>query len=249
MSERPSASKGRFWIVTLAALIALAATVSLGFWQLGRAQDKLALQAAINERLAMPPMTSDALVRPLPEILHRTVVLRGTWLPDFTVFLDNRQMQGKPGFYVITPLRLEGTGQPVLVERGWAQRNFIDRTQLPPVATPSGIVEIRGRVAPPPAKLYEFEGAPRGAIRQNLDLAQFRSETGLDLPDLAVQQSGAASEGLLRNWPQPAVGVEKHYGYLFQWWALALVIAILYAWFQFIAPRRRQRPDRQSRHA
>ncbi len=249
VSETPSTSRGRFWIVTASALVAISVTTSLGFWQLGRAQDKLALQAAIDERLAMPPMTADALARPLPEVLHRSVVLRGTWLPAFTVFLDNRQMQGRPGFYVITPLSLEGTGKPVLVERGWAQRNFLDRTQLPPVETPAGVVEIRGRVAPPPAKLYEFDTAPRGAIRQNLDLVLFRSETGLDLPDLALQQSGDASEGLLRNWPQPATGVEKHYGYLFQWWALALVIAILYVWFQFIAPRRRQRTDRQSRHA
>jgi len=237
-----SARRGRFWLVTLAAAVGIAATLALGFWQLGRAGDKLALQAAIDQRRALPALSAAALEGPLADMLHRSIVLRGTWLPQHTVFLDNRQMQGKPGFYVLTPLKLEGSGKPVLIERGWAQRNFVDRTRLPPVDTPDSVVEVRGRLAPPPAKLYEFDRADQGAIRQNLDLARFRSETGLPLPELAVQQSGEPSEGLLRNWPQPATGVEKHYGYAFQWWALALVIAILYAWFQFIAPRRQARP-------
>jgi surfeit locus 1 family protein len=148
-------------------------------------------------------------------------------------------MRGKPGFYVVTPLRLERAGSVILVERGWVQRNFVQRDKLPDIITPQGVVELRGRLAPPPAKLYEFAGAERGPIRQNIDLAQFRAETGLALLPLSVQQTGEPSEGLLREWPEPASGVEKHYGYAFQWWALSALIAILYVWFQFIAPRRK----------
>jgi surfeit locus 1 family protein len=148
-------------------------------------------------------------------------------------------MHGKPGFYVVTPLKLEGSARAVLVQRGWVPRNFEDRVKLPAVETPSGGVEVRGRMAPPPAKLYEFDGAGSGPIRQNLDLARFREETQLDLLELSVLQLGPPSEGLLRDWPQVASGVEKHYGYAFQWWALSALIAVLYAWFQFIAPRRR----------
>ena len=69
-------------------------------------------------------------------------------------------------------------------------------------------------------------------------MAQFRAETGLALLDLSVQQTGEPSEGLLREWPEAASGAAKHYGYAFQWWALSALIAILYVWFQFIAPRR-----------
>jgi surfeit locus 1 family protein len=207
---------------------------------MSRAAQKLALHAAIERRAALPPVGQQELLSAAQpdQLLHRRVVLRGTWAPRHTVFLDNRQMQGKPGFYVVTPLRLEG-GAAVLVERGWVQRNFVDREKLPPIETPPGLVEVRGRLAPPPAKLYEFTGASAGPIRQNLDLARFRAETALPLLDLDVQQAGAASEGLLREWPEPASGVEKHYGYAFQWWALSLLIAILYAWFQFVAPRRK----------
>jgi surfeit locus 1 family protein len=232
-----------FWLVTLAAVAALAVTLALGAWQLGRAHEKLALQASMEERKALPPVGEQALLdaRPSGDSRYRPVVLRGTWLARHTVFLDNRQMNGKTGFYVVTPLRLEGSGRAVLVERGWAQRNFVNREQLPPIDTPPGIVQVRGRMAPPPAKLYEFDGAPSGPIRQNLDLAQWRAEIGLPLLEVGVQQTGETSDGLLRDWPEAASGAGKNYGYAFQWWALSALIAILYVWFQFIAPRRKAR--------
>ena len=231
----------RFWLITAVAVLGFAATLALGAWQMSRAAEKLALHAAIEQRQSLPPVSQHELLtsRDPAQLLHRAAVLRGAWVGDRTVFLDNRQMQAKTGFYVVTPLRLEGSDAVVLVERGWVQRNFLEREKLPPIDTPTGVVELRGRLAPPPAKLYEFAGAAPGPIRQNLDLAQFGAETGLALLELAVQQTGVPSEGLMRDWPRPASGVEKHYGYTFQWWALSALIAILYAWFQFIAPRRR----------
>lgn len=234
-------SRVRSWAIAAAALAGIAVTLALGAWQVDRARQKLDLQAAIEQRKAMAPVDARELLAAAPAtgLVHRPAVLRGTWLGQYTVFLDNRPMHGRPGFFVVTPLRLEGAAAPVLVERGWVPRNFADRAKLPPVETPSGVVEVRGRLAPPPAKLYDFEGAGTGAIRQNLDLAQFRAETGLALLDVAVRQTGAPSEGLLRDWPEVASGAEKNYGYAFQWWALSLLIAILYAWFQFIAPRRK----------
>ena len=237
-------------MATVASVVGIAVTVALGFWQWGRAAEKNALQASIEQRKGMAALDGAALTgtAPLAGMVHRPVALRGRWLPRFTVYLDNRQMQGHPGFYVVTPLQLEGSGVPVLVERGWVQRNFIEREKLPPITTPEGVVDVRGRVAPPPSKLYEFAGAQQGPIRQNLDLAQFRAETGLALPALAVQQEGEASEGLLRDWPQPGSGAERNYGYAFQWWGIASVIAFLYGWFQFIVPRRRSRSQAQ-RHA
>lgn len=235
-------ASARFWLATLAAVAGIGATVSLGAWQLGRAQQKLALQASIEQRKALPPLGQQEVLlagQPLAHIVYRPVVLRGTWVAQRTIFLDNRQMNGKAGFYVVTPLRLEGSSRAVLVERGWAQRNFLEREKLPPIATPPGVIELHGRIAPPPAKLYDFDGAATGLIRQNLDLAQWRAETGLDLLDVAVQQTGEPSDGLLRDWPQAASGAEKNYGYAFQWWAMSGLIAILYVWYQLIAPRRK----------
>lgn len=237
-------TRARFWLATVGAVLGVAITLSLGFWQWGRAAQKLALQAAIDERKSLPALDQGALLATenIASLHHRPVVLRGRWEPRHTVFLDNRQMAGRPGFYVVTPLRLAGSERAVLVQRGWAPRDFVDRERLPAIETPPGEVEVTGRIAPPPAKLYEFADAGRGPIRQNLDLAAFRAETGLALLEGSVQQTGAASQGLQREWPQVATGVDKHYGYAFQWWALSALIALLYAWFQFIALRRKSRP-------
>ena len=148
--------------------------------------------------------------------------------------IDNRQMNGKPGFFVLTPLQIEGSTSVVVVQRGWIPRNFGDRTALPQVQTPAGVVSVQGRIAPPPGRLYEFAGAPAGPIRQNLDLAQYGAELRRPLLDLTVVQTGDTSEGLLRQWGEPATGVDKHYGYAFQWFGLAGLIAILYVWFQIV---------------
>ena len=233
----------RFWIVAIAALVGVSVTVALGFWQMSRAAEKLAWQELVDQRQNLPVVDGASLRQPGVGLasIHRRVVLRGTWLSNYTVFLDNRQMHGKPGFFVLTPLLLEGASVAVLVQRGWAPRNFVDRAVVPVVTTPTGVVSLEGRIAPPPAKLYEFAASTAGAIRQNLDLDQFSREIGQPLTDVTVLQSGPASEGLQRDWPRLQVGVDKHYGYAFQWFALGALIALLYGWFQiakrFIFPR------------
>ncbi len=242
----------RFWLIALAAALAMVVTASLGRWQLSRAAEKLALQTMLDARGQMPAIDSADLVALLAggtantaqAWVHRVVVLEGRWLPEHTVYLDNRQMQGRPGFFVLTPLQLK-VGGVVLVQRGWAPRNFLDRLQLPQVQTPQVDVRVEGRVALAPSRLYEFAGGDRALgssrIRQNLDLPAFRIETGLALADLTVLQTGAASEGLQRDWPVIGAGVDKHYGYAFQWFGLCGLIALLYVWFQivrrFIRPR------------
>ena len=235
----------RFWLVTVAAVVAFAATLALGWWQLGRGHQRDAAQVATDERAQLPELSQASLVTAgVAELMHRRIVLRGAWDVGRTVFLDNRQMRGAPGFYVVTPLKLEGGDAAVLVQRGWAPRNFEKRDALPRIETPAGPIELHGRIAPPPARLYEFQGKESGTIRQNLDIAAFRAETGLKLADVSVVQSAPpSSEGLLRDWPRPASGSDRNYGYALQWWAMSALIAILYAWFQFIAPRR------QGRHA
>ena len=237
---RTVSPRWRFALVTAAALAGVLATASLGFWQLDRAAQKEALQAAMYAREQQAPVDGAAAIAALApsERLHRAVHLQGHWQAEHTVYLDNRQMQGRPGFYVLTPLRLDPGPGVVLVQRGWIARDFQERTRLAPVETPPGLVRIAGRVAGAPSRLYDF--APAAAepgsspIRQNLDLDAFRARTGLDLAPWTVVQTGAPSEGLLRDWPSVGSGVHKHYGYAFQWFGLCGLMALLYVWFQFV---------------
>ncbi len=242
-------SRSRFAFATIAALTAVAATVSLGVWQLSRGGEKQAQQAAQARQAELPTLHAGQLAGvPDPQtLLHRKVVLQGHWLAEATVFLENRQMNAKPGFFVLTPLKPETNGPSVLVLRGWAPRNFQDRSALPPVTTPAGLVEVRGVLAAPPSRLYQFGGAEYGPIRQNLDLASYSAELGQPLFALAVRQlgdggaggaGGAAADGLLRQWPPVDLGVDKHHGYALQWFALAALVGCLYVWFQIVRPLR-----------
>jgi surfeit locus 1 family protein len=239
--------KLRFVLLTTGAVLGLAATLSLGRWQLSRAAQKEALFAAIESQNRLPPVTQAQLLAStqLEPLLHRNVQLRGQWVAQRTVFLDNRQMHDQAGFYVVTPLQLQDSQAVILVQRGWVPRNFLDRTALPRIDTPAGVVEVQGRMAPPPSKLYAFQAVESGAIRQNLDLAAFSTETGLPLVAASIFQTGPPAAPLQRDWPKANTGVEKHYGYAFQWFGLAALIAILYVWFQIVRRFIPQHPCRR----
>jgi surfeit locus 1 family protein len=113
-----------------------------------------------------------------------------------------------------------GSERAILVQRGWLPRDFTDRSRVPAVDTPEGVVQVDGRLAPAPGKLFELGAAAGGPIRQNIDIADMSRETGLALLDLSVVQTSDATDGLQRNWPRITEGVHKHHGYAFQWFGL-----------------------------
>lgn len=226
----------KFVLITVATLVAVGTTASLGFWQLSRAAQKQARQAAVEAQSAKSPLIADNLLAASDPMvmLHQRARLRGSWVPKNLVFLDNRPMDGRVGFLVVMPFVLEGGRGALAVQRGWVPRVFEDRSRVPQIATPEGVVEIEGRMAMAPSDLYSLGKPTAGLIRQNLSLPQFRQETGLPLLPLTLQQTGAGSEGLLRDWPVASLGVEKNYGYAAQWFGMAALCAALYLWFQII---------------
>lgn len=230
-------------MIAVAALLGMGITLALGRWQLSRAAQKEAVAAAMAEQATLPPLDAAQLlaVGRLQDTLHRRVQLRGRWLSQHTVFLDNRQMDARQGLYVLTPLALEGSAAVLLVQRGWVARNFLERSSLPAIQTPDALVSIEGRMAPPPGKLYELGTASAGLIRQNLSIADYARETGLALMSVTVQQTDEAGDGLMRSWPRISAGVEKHHGYAFQWFGLSALIAVLYVWFQIVKPLQTRR--------
>lgn len=242
---------GRFWVITLAAVVGIAVTASLGVWQLGRAADKRALLAARAAQAARPAVDwtalHDAHARgQLDTLVGRPVRLTGRWVPEATVYLDNRPMEGRAGFVVVTPLLpADGNGPGLVVQRGWLPRDAQDRTRVPPVFTPTVSVTVEGVLAPPPSPLLQLGPDTGGRIRQNIEIPAYGGEWRLALlPTVSVQQTGPAEPSadalpLQRAWPVVAVDPAKHVGYAVQWFALATLILALYVWFQFLSPRRR----------
>ena len=233
--------KARGWVVLVAAALWAALTARLGVWQLDRADQKNRAQQALTDRRALPPLPAAALaLRPADAAGQhgRLISLQGRWQPALTVYLENRQMDTRVGFYAVTPLLLDD-GTAVLVQRGWLPRDQADRTRIvaPPAA--AGRVAVQGRIAPGPGRIYDFAGAASGPIRQNLDIEAYARETAQPLRPVSVVEEDSPSapqDGLLRHWPAPAADVDKHYGYAFQWFALSTLTIALYAWFQIIKP-------------
>ncbi len=268
----------RTGVVWVAGLCVVVLTARLGWWQLERAAQKTALQTsmALSQQAAVsdPAAFFSAQLQAgaaTPAALHRPVSLSGRWLPDHTVFLDNRQMNARPGFFVLTPLLLDGVRHPngqgvaIVVQRGWVPRDFLQRDRISPVPTPSTGVRVQARLAGPPARLLEMSTNPStpkaagvsstgaGAIAQNLDMAQLQSELGAKgmqvLPQLTlVQTDPPGPDGLLRQWAQPQSGVAKHHGYAVQWFALSALTVVLLVWFQVIAPRRKKNAASSTLH-
>jgi surfeit locus 1 family protein len=229
-----------FFVALACALL----TARFGIWQLSRAHTKLANAALVAERSRLAPLDGRELARDpaaAESQWQRHIALTGAWDTAHTVFLMNRTMDERSGFYVMTPLRLPDGGA-VVVQRGWIARDDSDPMKVPTLPATSGPAKVFGHAAPWPAHWIDIgHGAP-GPVRQNLELAPFAAESGLALRPLTVIEDATADnavDGLRRDWPVPEVGVATNYGYAVQWFAMSLAFLGLYVWLQFIRPRQR----------
>ena len=234
-----------WWLLTILTIVAVILTASLGVWQLNRAAQKQTLKNNIEVKAKQAPLQDLAwLNQAFEQNEHRTVKVKGFWLAEKTVFLENRQMQGKPGFFVITPLILSQTqpAQIIMVQRGWVQRNFLKRDELPPITTTKQEVEIIARIAHWPSRLYEFDKAETGKIRQNIEFEAFQKELPNTLINSSLIQIGLDSEGLQRQWDFNFIKVDMHYGYAFQWFSFSVIILGLYLTFFWLRLKKLKTP-------
>lgn len=227
------------------AAAAIVVTVSLGNWQLRRAEEKLALQAQWDRaEQAAPVAVAGADVAAVAGKLPLRVVLRGRFLFEHEIWLDNRHMDGQAGLMQIAPLRL-ADGAVILVNRGFAPRDPRDRTRLPAVARPRDELTVVGVAVAQTSRVLQLgENVPAGggrpALWQNLDFEAFERVSGLSVARWVVQQTGGADDGLVRAWPRMSAGVDKHRGYALQWYSLAALIAALTLFFSARALRRQR---------
>ncbi len=193
-----------WWGFALAAL-GCAAGIALGNWQSGRAAEKRAAAASVQQ-----------------------IVLKGEFVPGYTVLLDNKVHRGRPGYHVVQPLRLAGTVKHVLVNRGWVALK--ERRELLPVfQTPSGAVTLEGVRQVRFARAYAPPGTPAaGPVMQNITVEEFAAFSKLALEPWVFEQHSALDDGLVRDWPRADAGVEKHESYALQWYSLAALSIVLF---------------------
>ncbi len=222
-------------LALIAAVVGVGVTFSLGMWQTRRGDEKLALQAKADAAKRATPFEisrSRASLDEAAAALPRKVRVSGVFDRSGTVYLNNRLLDGVPGYYVITPLVIGEEAPAVLIDRGWAPRNA---GVMPNVAAPTGRVSIEGIAVARPSALLELGRAPEHRLQglwQNLDYEAYELVAKRTVAHFVVRQTGeSAADGLRREWPQPASGVARHRGYAFQWFALAALIATLGVYF------------------
>lgn len=216
---------------TLLVLAGCAAALALGAWQLRRAEAKQQLLSDYLEAATAVPAPLDlgrpATARPL------AVTVRGEYLENRQLLLDNQAHREQPGYQVWTPLRLQD-GSLILVNRGWIAQ-FARREQAPPLPATAGLVEVQGywrelprpglRLAPGPCR--PAQRFPHFVVYPQA--AELACLLGEPVADGVLLLHPRAEAGYMREWSfGNAVPPERHVAYAVQWFAIALAIFILY---------------------
>ena len=206
---------------TLGLAVLVAATVGLGNWQRQRGAEKQALREQYELTAHQPPLELTAASADVAALRFRPVRASGEFDGRRQVLIDNKIYAGRPGFDVVTPLKLASGGRYVLVDRGWIAQGA-HRAELPQVPPPTGQISVEGRINLPPAHYLELKmDAGAGPVRQNLDIDRIAAATGLPLLPFVIEQNGDAGDSLVRDWPPPEFGIDQHRGYMLQWYLLA----------------------------
>lgn len=217
----------------LATLVLVAVGILLGNWQTRRAAEKTGLQARLSQRSAAAPLVLGEAVQDPAAIEFRRVMVTGSFVPTWALFLDNRPLDGRSGFVLLMPFKIAGSDRHVLVARGWLARDPGGAVRVPAFATPAGTVTIEGIAVRRAARVMQLGTPPLlrpGAVVQNLEVDDVARASGLALQPFLLEQTGPAAPGesLVRKWPPPGVDVDRHKGYAFQWYALAAMALLFF---------------------
>ena len=247
---------------TLAALVLLGVAVVvmalMGRWQLARADERLALSDAIEAgRQSAPVRLTAAMAGTDPALTAwQPAEAHGVWLADKTVLLENRNHDGRPGYWIATPMVLDEAGPAprpaVLVLRGWMPRSLTAAGHPTPPPPSAPRQTVKGELALHVPRLFELGGGQYSRLPdrlgaagqavpavQNLALDAYARAAGLTMVPAVLQQIEPADDGLVHDWPQPSIDYNQNRGYAIQWFAFAAIAAGAFIVVLYRAWRRR----------
>ena len=220
-------------LVTTAVTIGvLAMLISLGRWQLHRADEKRVLYSQFTSG-------TDATLEITAKTLHlkryQHVKATGHYDQSHQLLIDNMSnAAGQAGYYVVTPFGLSGGGW-VLVNRGWVPMGA-SRRSLPPIDVPEGERSLRGRADDLPRPGIQMGqrvalAGPYPIVANFPTLAEvsalyrdFRLAPAAEVLLLDPDQP----DGYLRQWAAPGFPPMRHLAYAVQWFALAFALVVIY---------------------
>ena len=210
-------------------LLMMPLLISLGYWQLDRAQEKREILAEFKANQQSLPATFEQLDLG-KNLQYKQVQFIGELDASRRVLLDNRVRNGRPGYEIFEALTLVGGDLKVLVNRGWVQGS-LDRNQLPEITPLLGSNQLRGA-------LYQTLGGYRlddgiGLVEQWparvgwISAARAHELYGEDFFAYQFRLDQDSQGALSTGWPTVSVQPSKHTGYAVQWFVMALVLIIM----------------------
>ncbi len=230
------------WVPTLLLAAPIPLFVALGLWQLDRADQKRALTETLAARAELPPVRLEGLVADADALRYRAIEAVGRYVPEHQVLIEGRREGSKTGFHVITPLRLEGFGDLLLVNRGWIPSQ--PNGEPTPAPVPEGVLRVAGEADVPshPALVLDGGGDAAkawGARWPYLTVDLFAATVDLPVQPVVMLLSSEDPGGFVRHWTRQVPNVGMHLGYAGQWFGFALIALVLYLRLSFErAPRR-----------
>ncbi|MGI9275864.1 MAG: SURF1 family protein [Endozoicomonas sp.] len=216
--------------LTLLVIPLLALLISLGFWQLSRYGQKLDLEQGLEQRRSMPPLSYSDL-RNYEDPLFLPLKVTGRFFQGRYFLHDNQIHKGRAGYDLIAPF-VTSSGSWVLVNRGWVSAT--SRDELPDLEEINGEVQLSGtiyRLLGKPFMLGEdtwMEGWPKRI--QTLDFERMGKALGQKIPSmLLILDEGQPGAQTMRPL-LVKTGSQKHLGYAFQWFTMALVLLGMYGY-------------------
>jgi len=232
MTLRGRKFQPKLWAFVVTVLFA-AITIRLGHWQSDRAEYKISQQLQLDAALSASPLKFGDVattVNVATALRYRSVELAGSFVESERFLLDNRIVEGKAGYGVFQSFRIDPASgvndRRVLVDRGWVVASP-DRSMLPKLDTPSGIVKITGRINQPPSRNPgTFDNGPETRLNY-VNLEELSQRIGHTLEPMILEQTtGPGFTGVVR--PAPGANFERNRGYQLQWYAFAAMAVIIF---------------------
>jgi surfeit locus 1 family protein len=231
-------------IASLALLAVVLACVRLGFWQLARRAERLALNERVAARMRQPPLADAAVAADTARSLYRLAVLEGEYDVARSIVLPGRSFNGVPGVHLLTPLRRGG--RAVLVNRGWVPA--ADGATIATDSFPVTERAARGLVLPFPGHAESLAPA-RDAVADSgfrkvwftIDAAALRAQFPYELLPFTLQLLPAPDAPRYpHRLDPPPLDQGPHLSYAIQWFSFALIGII--GWLALL--RRGRGPNR-----
>ena len=209
----------------------MALFVSLGTWQVWRAEQRAASFGRFAEAGQRPALTVPVDAAQFEDHRFRWLELRGRYLSSRQILLDSMTHDGRTGYHVLTPFRLAGKEPWVLVNRGWIPADP-ERLRLPDVNVGESARAIRARLDALPRPGLTFDN-PQGSGNDWPQVLLFPTfpdiEARLENPLRPYQLllSPESADGFVRVWQPRAMPPERHIGYAIQWYACAFALAVI----------------------